>query len=199
MTMFGNFGNRGFAVLVRGESELEAIIVGLVDAALAGVRQPARRQALVRQAMRLSRRTANPLVKIQLMQALRKGEALTTLTDLQRLVDRLQAERRVVYPVSRHFGRSSSTEAGRGGEPMLTPGEVARELGVSPKTVTNWCKQGLLRCEVLESGHRRIPASALGAYRASQARWQRVDATRGEAPAIDDDAIFAEIAARRRG
>lgn len=40
----------------------------------------------------------------------------------------------------------------------LTPGQVARAAGVTPRTVQSWCDRGLLRCERLPSGHRRIQA-----------------------------------------
>lgn len=48
----------------------------------------------------------------------------------------------------------------------LTCGEVAREAGVTSRTVQNWCDRGLLRCERLQSGHRRIPAAAWHVFRA---------------------------------
>ena len=38
----------------------------------------------------------------------------------------------------------------------LTPGEVARVLHVSPKTVSRWASQGLLPCLVTLGGHRRF-------------------------------------------
>jgi excisionase family DNA binding protein len=38
----------------------------------------------------------------------------------------------------------------------LTPGEVARLLHVSPKTVSRWAAQGLLPCVVTLGGHRRF-------------------------------------------
>ena len=38
----------------------------------------------------------------------------------------------------------------------LTPGEVARLLHVSPKTVSRWAGQGLLPCVVTLGGHRRF-------------------------------------------
>ena len=39
----------------------------------------------------------------------------------------------------------------------LTPGQVARVLHVSPKTVSRWADQGLLPCLVTLGGHRRFP------------------------------------------
>lgn len=38
----------------------------------------------------------------------------------------------------------------------LTPGEVARMLHVSPKTISRWASQGLLPCLVTLGGHRRF-------------------------------------------
>jgi excisionase family DNA binding protein len=39
----------------------------------------------------------------------------------------------------------------------LTPGEVARMLHVSPKTVNRWAHEGRLACIVTLGGHRRFP------------------------------------------
>lgn len=39
---------------------------------------------------------------------------------------------------------------------FLTPGEVARLLHVSPKTISRWASQGLLPCLVTLGGHRRF-------------------------------------------
>ncbi len=38
----------------------------------------------------------------------------------------------------------------------LTPGEVARLLHVSPKTVSRWAGRGLIPCVVTLGGHRRF-------------------------------------------
>lgn len=38
----------------------------------------------------------------------------------------------------------------------LTPGEVARLLHVSPKTISRWASEGLLPCLVTLGGHRRF-------------------------------------------
>ncbi len=38
----------------------------------------------------------------------------------------------------------------------LGPGEVARVLHVSPKTVSRWAEQGWLPCLVTLGGHRRF-------------------------------------------
>ncbi len=38
----------------------------------------------------------------------------------------------------------------------LTPGEVARLLHVSPKTISRWATEGLLPCVVTLGGHRRF-------------------------------------------
>jgi excisionase family DNA binding protein len=44
---------------------------------------------------------------------------------------------------------------------MYTPGDVARLLGVNPKTVTRWCVEGRLAAYRTPGGHRRIPAEAV--------------------------------------
>ena len=187
---------------MRTIADVDALIVSLVESAMAGARRPAQRHALLQQATKLTRLAANPLVQARLVATLRQGPAPSTLSELQACVDRLHASRRMPGRVSRRLGAAGTT-LGRIVEPMLTPGEVARELGVSAKTVANWCKQGLLRCDVLESGHRRIPASALDAYRESQVRWQQLDAVTRSAPGaaseVDEATIFAAIAERRRG
>jgi excisionase family DNA binding protein len=38
----------------------------------------------------------------------------------------------------------------------LTPGQVARLLHVSPKTVTRWAQEGRIPCLVTLGGHRRF-------------------------------------------
>jgi excisionase family DNA binding protein len=40
---------------------------------------------------------------------------------------------------------------------FLTPGEVARLLHVSPKTVNRWAHEGRIPCIVTLGGHRRFP------------------------------------------
>lgn len=45
------------------------------------------------------------------------------------------------------------------GADYLTPGQVARLLHVSPKTVTRWANQGRITCIVTLGGHRRFPAA----------------------------------------
>lgn len=42
---------------------------------------------------------------------------------------------------------------------LMTPGEVALVLRVSPKTVSRWCKQGRVQHCLTAGGHRRIPRS----------------------------------------
>jgi excisionase family DNA binding protein len=48
-------------------------------------------------------------------------------------------------------------------EAYITTGEVARMLGVSPKTVARWAKEGRLPHLVTLGGHRRFPADAIRA------------------------------------
>jgi excisionase family DNA binding protein len=43
----------------------------------------------------------------------------------------------------------------------LTTGEVAKLLGISPKTVARWAKEGKLPHLVTLGGHRRFPAEAI--------------------------------------
>ena len=38
----------------------------------------------------------------------------------------------------------------------LTPGQVARILGVSPKTVNRWANDGRIPCALTLGGHRRF-------------------------------------------
>lgn len=42
-------------------------------------------------------------------------------------------------------------------ERLLTPGEVAKRLGVSPKTVTRWFHDGTIAGFRTPGGHLRIP------------------------------------------
>ena len=50
----------------------------------------------------------------------------------------------------------ASTEAA-----YLTPGQVARILGVSPKTVNRWANDGRIPCAVTLGGHRRFRADVI--------------------------------------
>ena len=43
----------------------------------------------------------------------------------------------------------------------LTPGQVARILGVSPKTVNRWANDGRIPCAVTLGGHRRFRADVI--------------------------------------
>lgn len=187
----------------RSIADLDAYIATLVNKELAGARSKQERIAILQSAARVTRQLSISVVQKQLLVAVQNDAAPKTLVELQQLAGASRS--RWMKPV-RTVRRDPSVPVQRTArqvEPRLTPGEVARELGVSPKTVTNWCKQGLIRCEVLDSGHRRIPATALDAYRAAQVRWQRadavVDAGRGSAPVQDEASIFDEIAGRRRG
>lgn len=49
---------------------------------------------------------------------------------------------------------------------LLAPGAVAKLLGVTPRTISNWCDCGLLNCITMPSKHRRIPASEVERLRA---------------------------------
>ncbi|HEX3542638.1 MAG TPA: helix-turn-helix domain-containing protein [Acidimicrobiales bacterium] len=42
------------------------------------------------------------------------------------------------------------------GESYVTPGEAARTLHVSPKTINRWANEGRIPCIVTLGGHRRF-------------------------------------------
>ena len=46
--------------------------------------------------------------------------------------------------------------AGSAHTAYLTPGQAARILGVSPKTVNRWATDGRIPCAVTLGGHRRV-------------------------------------------
>ena len=46
--------------------------------------------------------------------------------------------------------------AGDADAAYLTPGQAARMLGVSPKTVNRWATDGRIPCAVTLGGHRRF-------------------------------------------
>lgn len=186
--------------------ELDTYVARLVDEALGEARSRDERLSVLRTAAEMGRHLSLSPIQAELFSALVSGQAPTSFGELHQDVE--SRHRRLTRSFGkRHMLGGRTGARGRGQRkfstpPMLTPGEVARELGVSSKTVTNWCKKGLLRCELLESGHRRIPASALDAYRSNQAQWDQLDslshAARGDVPEPDETAIFEEIAQRRR-
>ncbi len=49
----------------------------------------------------------------------------------------------------------------------LTPGQAARILGVSPKTVNRWANDGHIPCAVTLGGHRRFRADVIAAVASS--------------------------------
>lgn len=49
----------------------------------------------------------------------------------------------------------------------LTPGQAARILGVSPKTVNRWANDGRVPCALTLGGHRRFRADVIRAVAAS--------------------------------
>lgn len=49
----------------------------------------------------------------------------------------------------------------------LTPGQAARILGVSPKTVNRWANDGRVPCALTLGGHRRFRADVIQAVAAS--------------------------------
>lgn len=58
-------------------------------------------------------------------------------------------------------------EGGSSGDTYLTPGQVARMLGVSPKTIYRWARAGRIPCVVTLGGHRRFRADDIAAVAAS--------------------------------
>lgn len=57
----------------------------------------------------------------------------------------------------------------RDGEVYLRSSEAAAQLGVSPKTVTRWCREGRIAHTRTLGGHRRIPQSEID--RIKETRW----------------------------
>lgn len=49
----------------------------------------------------------------------------------------------------------------------LTPGQAARILGVSPKTVNRWANDGRIPCAVTLGGHRRFRVDVIRSVAAS--------------------------------
>lgn len=52
-------------------------------------------------------------------------------------------------------------------EAYLAPGQVARILGVSPKTVNRWANDGRIPCAITLGGHRRFRAEDVRAVAVS--------------------------------
>lgn len=48
-----------------------------------------------------------------------------------------------------------------GGTQYLTPGQVARTLGVSPRTIDRWADMGRIPCIITLGGHRRFSRDAV--------------------------------------
>lgn len=57
----------------------------------------------------------------------------------------------------------------------LTPGQAASILGVSPKTINRWTKEGRLPCVTTLGGHRRFRADVIHAAAASMGLEEDVD------------------------
>lgn len=187
---------------MRALQDLDGFLAELVGQAMEQV-TPGEGALLLRRALRLSRLVARGPLHGHLVAALRQGDAPQSLAALESWIQGQQVKHRRTLRMSRApMGGKQAPASPPVVDLLLTPGEVARELGVSPKTVANWCKQGLLRCEVLASGHRRIPSSALDLHRVSQASWRRVDALlQRQAPmegCLEEDVIFGELAQRPR-
>ena len=57
--------------------------------------------------------------------------------------------------------------AGNADSAYLTPGQAARMLGVSPKTVNRWATDGRIPCAMTLGGHRRFRADVIRSVAAS--------------------------------
>lgn len=57
--------------------------------------------------------------------------------------------------------------AGDADSAYLTPGQAARMLGVSPKTVNRWATDGRIPCALTLGGHRRFRLDVIQAVAAS--------------------------------
>ena len=57
--------------------------------------------------------------------------------------------------------------AGSADSAYLTPGQAARMLGVSPKTVNRWATDGRIPCAVTLGGHRRFRVDVIRSVAAS--------------------------------
>lgn len=53
---------------------------------------------------------------------------------------------------------------------VLSPGEAAELLCVSPKTIGRWCRQGKMRHLTTIGGHRRIPVMEVARLMLEQGR-----------------------------
>lgn len=90
-------------------------------------------------------------------------------------------------------------------EPMLTPREAARMLGISYPTIKQWILTGKLTTQVTPGGHHRIAESALKPFLAkdaekpaeeSRARFRRVSGRNqivGKVVSIRVEGLLAEI------
>ena len=70
-------------------------------------------------------------------------------------------------------------EGGPSDGTYLTPGQVARMLGVSPKTVYRWATAGRIPCIVTLGGHRRFRANDIAAVASSMGMDSRGDGDDG--------------------
>ena len=63
----------------------------------------------------------------------------------------------------------------------LRPGQAGELLGVSGDTIAGWCDDGALPCMRTVGGHRRIPASAVQAFKAQNSPHRTQKSSSGEA------------------
>lgn len=90
-------------------------------------------------------------------------------------------------------------------EPMLTPREASRMLGISYPTIKQWILSGKLKTQVTPGGHHRIADSALKPFLAtddkkpaatSRARFRRVSGRNqivGNVVSIRVEGLLAEV------
>lgn len=177
------------------DRELDDRLVKAFEAEYARAKAQRERHELLGRFAAVNRRLTLHPVRTRVLQAMRAGADLS-FAEIASLVER---QGKALRPIRLVVARRLSAGPPATG-PFLTPGEVAKELGVSARTVTNWCKKGMLAYVELESGHRRIPESALAAYRESKVHWAALDTAasraRGDAPEPDDADVFAELARR---
>lgn len=73
---------------------------------------------------------------------------------------------------------------------FLTPAEAAKRLRVSPITLRQWSRMGLIQARVTAGGHRRYPVSEIDRL---LERHDRPNGTPRKIMIVDDDALLTEI------
>ncbi|MNX95237.1 Helix-turn-helix domain protein [compost metagenome] len=103
-------------------------------------------------------------------------------------------------PTSESIGSEELTPAER--EIYYLPSEVAAMLGVSPRTIANWCDLGILQAILTPTGQRRILASSLKGGRAYDTKKvafvERMTRKRGNTSVPSGKAIAETVLEGRR-